>query len=171
MRNTQLATERNYTYQYGTLAARVKVQSSVGMHSAVWSQPLQQVVAGDAAKGIEADVMEYFGDSRGADTGVASFQHVLRSDGTLEKIGGTFPESAKMKGDVPFSANYHVFSLEWTPQAYIFRVDGREYHRSTRDISHTPQYVLLSNLTSSYELVDLENFGDVAAVDWVQVWK
>lgn len=171
MRNTQIATERNYTYQYGTLAARVKVQSAVGMHSAVWSQPLQGTVPGDPARGIEADVMEYFGDSLGADTPVASFQHVLRADGTLEKIGGTFPESAKMKGTEAFSANYHVFSLEWTPTAYVFRVDGREYHRSTRDISHTPQYLLLSNLTSSYELVNLTDVDDVASVDWVQVWK
>ena len=171
MRNTQIATEKNYTYQYGTLAARVKVQSAVGMHTAVWSQPIEEAVANQPAKGIEADVMEYFGDSQGADTGIASFQHVLRSNDKLDKIGGTFPETAKMKGNVPFSANYHVFSLEWTPTAYIFRVDGREYHRSTRDISHTPQYVLLSNLTSSYELVNLKKFGDVASVDWVQVWK
>ena len=71
MRNTQLATEKNYTYQYGTLAARVKVQSAEGMHTAVWSQPIEEAVPGNPAKGIEADVMEYFGDTQGADTGIA----------------------------------------------------------------------------------------------------
>ena len=171
MRNTQIATLGRYQYRYGFAAARMKVQSSVGMHSAFWNQPTQQTVGGRPDQGVEVDVMEYFGDYP-RDDGFASFQHVLQADNrTVKKIGRTFPETALMKGTERFSANYHVYSVEWTPSSYVFRVDGREYHRTNENISQVEQFLLLSMLTSSYELVNLENVDDVAQVDWVQVWQ
>lgn len=170
MRNTQIATLGRYAYTYGFAAARIKVQSAIGMHSSFWSQPTTETVPGRPASGIEVDVMEYFGDYPRED-GIAAFQHVLQANKEVVKAGRMFPETALMKADAPFSSSYHVFSLEWTENSYVFRMDGREFHRTTQDISQVNQYLLLSNLTSSYELVNLRNPADVAAVDWVQVWR
>lgn len=170
MRNTQIASLGRYSFRYGVAAARIKVQPSVGMHSAFWSQPVSVTVPGRPDLGSEVDVMEYFGDYP-RDEGIATFQHVLQQNGTTAKHGRMFPETALMKGPERFSANYHVYSVEWTPDEYVFRVDGREYHRTDQNVSRVEQFLLLSMLTSSYELVRLENFDDVASVDWVRVWK
>ena len=67
---------------------------------------------------------------------------------------------------------FHVFSVEWTPHEYVFRIDGREYYREAKAVSQVPQYLVLSNLTSDYELDELSagELGDSAEVDWVQVF-
>ena len=69
-------------------------------------------------------------------------------------------------------SQFHVFSVEWTPTQYVFRIDGRGYYREDKAVSQVPQYVVLSNLTSDYELDDLEaeELGDTAQVDWVRVF-
>ena len=45
-----------------------------------------------------------------------------------------------------------MFSVEWTPTEYVFRIDGRETWRTSEGISHHPQFLILSQLTSDYEL-------------------
>lgn len=170
MVNTQLGTMGKYDFTHGFTAARMKVQSAVGMHSAFWMNPNQTAVKGRPDLGTEIDVMEYFGD-RPEGNGIAAFVHTRNSNGVVTKEGDEFNSTMAMKGPGAFSQRYHVFSLEWTPKEYVFRVDGREFHRTSRSISQAPQHLILSNLTSSYELVDLKNVKDTAKVDWVRVWK
>ena len=50
-----------------------------------------------------------------------------------------------------------MFSVEWTPKAYVFRIDGRESARITEGISEVQQYPILSLLSSDYELENLGN--------------
>ena len=66
----------------------------------------------------------------------------------------------------------HMLTVEWTPEAYVFRVDGREYYRETEAVSQAQQYLVLSNLTSDYELAELtaDEMSDTAQVDWVRVF-
>jgi hypothetical protein len=69
--------------------------------------------------------------------------------------------------------NYHVFSVEWTPEEYIFRIDGHETMRTDEGISHDPEFVILSMLSSDYELGALEGDDRLPQhmdVDWVQIW-
>ena len=68
---------------------------------------------------------------------------------------------------------YHVFSVEWTPDAYIFRVDGRESFRQTENISGKPEFLVLSLLSSDWELPDLDKsqIPTDMKVDWVRVYQ
>ena len=69
---------------------------------------------------------------------------------------------------------YHVFSVEWTPQVYIFRIDGKESWRTTAGISGVKQFPILSLLSSDYELDDLggdKRLPQRMYVDWVQFWE
>lgn len=171
MRNTQLATEGKFDFRYGFAAARIRVQDAVGMHSAFWSNPNQAMTRNRPDLGVEVDVMEYFGSQPRYENGVAAFVHHMDGRGTVHKIGDEFASTTRMKSTARFHQNFHVFSVEWTPTSYVFRVDGREFHRVTGKVSKVDQHLLLSNLTSSYELVDLTKFGATADVDWVRVWQ
>ena len=64
-----------------------------------------------------------------------------------------------------------MFSVEWTPEAYIFRVDGRETFRQTENISGMPEFLVLSLLSSDWELPDLDKsqIPTDMKVDWVRV--
>ena len=67
-----------------------------------------------------------------------------------------------------------MFSVEWTPQVYIFRIDGKESWRTTAGISGVKQFPILSLLSSDYELDDLggdKRLPQRMYVDWVQFWE
>ena len=128
---------------------------------------------GDPSKGAEVDIAEFFGEAGPRDA-VGGFIHTLDAAGNNEKLGDLFTSTSLMKppGDT-WSTSYHVFSLEWTPEEYVFRVDGREFWRTSQRISQGEEYLVLSMLTSNYELRFLtpETLASKTSVDWVRVWK
>lgn len=171
MWNTQIMTRGNFEFRYGYAAARLKVQQAKGMHSAFWLQP-HDIPHGPPALGTEIDVMEFFGDTERRSNGIASFVHWYEY-GEHQQSGGIFPESGDFRVEgKQWWDNFHVFSVEWTPSAYIFRVDGREFHRETVAVSQAPEYLLLSMLTGDYEYKNLtaDEWDQTAQVDWVRVW-
>lgn len=176
LRNSQISTARKFDFKYGYAAARVKAQRSRGMHSAFWSNPLYGMQPKGRGKGTEIDVMEYFGQrDSGREQGIGTQLHRMSKGGQWRSHGSTFAHSATLKGPQQFWDNYHVYSVEWTPKRYIFRIDGREYFRSNRYVSKAPQYLILSMLTSDWEMPALYKPGNSlnskAKVDWVRVWE
>ena len=169
--NSQVVTEDSFSFTYGVAAARVKMARPRGQHSGVWLAPADP---NWAAKPIEIDITEFFGDSKKKQIGIASFLHSTTTDGVTTKTGKIFTSTQnllKNKKDKWWSS-YHVVSVEWTAKGYVFRVDGKEYWRTSKAVSHAPGYVVLSTLTSDYELpyVTKKNFKATTRVDWVRVW-
>ncbi|WP_162598563.1 glycoside hydrolase family 16 protein [Nocardioides gilvus] len=177
MLNTQIGTEGLYDFTYGFAAARVKVQKTKGMHSAFWAKPVNPEVNGQPQYGTEIDVFEYFGRGMYKENGVAAFIHAPNAAGTVIKTGAQVPETGLMRdGKAELYEEYHVYSVEWNASQYIFRIDGREFLRIKKDVSKAPEYLILSMLTSDWELPDLfdgvdGNIKDTATVDWVRVYK
>lgn len=174
MWNTQLNTDGKFDFTYGYAAARMRMHRDKGMHASFWSQPTNWYTAGRPALGTEIDVVEFFGRTNDGTGTIASFVHWLDANGNMNKRGDKAPRANLLlpAGDNWWNA-YHVFSVERTPEAIIFRVDGREFRRETEVVSRAPQYLLLSMLTSDYEMERLTRAGmrQTAAVDWVRVWK
>ena len=173
--NGHVATAGLFDFTYGVAAARVKFPRERGQHGGFWLQPTAPVLTpGDPSKsGAEIDVVEFFGDDF-PDGGLASFTYHLNKAGDSEKVGGVWPEAtaALPPGD-DWWRSYHVFSVEWTPEQYVFRIDGREVFRSDKGISGTNQYLILSLLTSDWELPKLDDSSLPSSmhVDWVRAWQ
>ncbi len=80
-----------------------------------------------------------------------------------------------------WAGTYHVFSVEWTPERYIFRIDGKETCRTSEGVSAIDEFLILSLQANSYEIPLLD--GDPAPphrsaglpqhmyVDWVRYWQ
>ena len=65
-------------------------------------------------------------------------------------------------------------SVEWTPERYIFRIDGRETFRTSKGVSGRPEFLILSLLSSDYELSKLKgeaNLPQAMSVDWIRFWQ
>ena len=107
--------------------------------------------------------------------GLATFLYHPTTGGR-QKVGGKLTDTDRYlaeKSDRWWRA-YHVFSLEWTPTEYIFRIDGRETWRTSVGISHVPQYPILSLLSSDYELKNLGGENRLPQhmyVDWMAMWQ
>lgn len=172
--NTMVATEWSYSFTYGVAAARMKVQRAKGMHSAFWTLPSGKPVSYLDPLDAEIDVMEFFGETPKGNEGVASFVHYLDENSVRQKYGALNPRTADMKpaGDRWWDS-YHVFSVEWTPTEYIFRIDGREHYREARGVTERPAFLILSLQTSDYELANLteDELQQSAQVDWVRVYQ
>jgi beta-glucanase (GH16 family) len=168
--NGHVGTENTYTFTHGFAAARVKFQSERGQHGAFWLQALGgQVPEGPVEGGTEIDVIEYFGDNhpRG---GLTSFVYWFEEEYKKETEGGWVIDPDQYGSG--WADEFHVFSVEWTPDSYIFRIDGQVTHRIEGPASQRESFLILSLLSSDYELKHLN--GDLPVsmdVDWVRTWE
>ncbi len=171
---SQVATEHTRFFSHGIFAARIKVQRSRGMHSAFWMLPKdRRFVHGDPSAGTEVDVMEYFGERDPGRDDIASFIHYYDPGWVPAQRGDVFPQARRVLAqDEEWWDEFHVFSVEWTPEQYVFRVDGREYYRERDAVSLAEHYLVLSMQAFDYELADLtrDEYDDTAQVDWVRVY-
>ena len=170
-RNGHIGTRGSFSFRYGVLAARIKFPHAQGQHGAFWSQP------DDAGTGVEIDAVEYFGDgfpAKGELAGSNAIQHSIywEDDGEQNKVGGLFDVSHLLPEGETWADDFHIYSVEWTPTEYIFRIDGHETFRTSEGLTDVKQYLILSLLTSDWELPRLDT-SDVTpmSVDWVRVWR
>jgi beta-glucanase (GH16 family) len=162
-------------FRFGVLAARIKFQELQGQHASLWMQPAISESSTDSRTGgAEIDVIEWFGDGV-KNGGLASFIYMLTEAGPT-KVGGWIedPDQYLADQDDSWFDDYHVFSVEWTPDEYIFRIDGQETWRTDQGVSHQPEYPILSLLSSDYELANLgkvSNLPQTMQVDWLKFWE
>jgi beta-glucanase (GH16 family) len=173
-----VSTRATQSFTYGVFAARIKYQSATGQHGAFWMLPAAGGGANDPATvGTEIDVSEYFGDGR-SDGGLQNKVYWTDPDdppgAELRGTGYLGPATKKILGPGHTPSNgYHVYSVEWTPTEYIFRLDGVETFRTSEGVSQQPEYLLLSLLCSDWEhlKLDADSLPSAMKVDWVRVWQ
>jgi beta-glucanase (GH16 family) len=175
--NGQITTQDSFRFTYGVAASRIKLQRGRGQHGSFWLQsPTYSTFPGYPGKaGAEIDAVEYFGQGY-PDGGLANFLYYRNSSRKDVKIGGVVPAASRLKpsGDTWWDS-YHVFSVKWTPQSYTFYVDGQQMYYSTRALSHTQEFIILSLLSSDWELKYLDrahlSTKSLMRVDWTRVWQ
>jgi hypothetical protein len=177
--NANIGTQYTHSITYGVVAARIKFQPLQGQHASLWMQP----VAGDGSRnpvtaGTEIDIIEWFGkDTPGG--GLTSFIYAPSYQGKKFALGGKTgfikkPEQYLTSEKDDWYKRYHVFSVEWNPQGYIFRIDGQETGRINKGVSAVAEYPILSLLSSDYELKkigDEKNLPQTMNVDWIHTWQ
>jgi beta-glucanase (GH16 family) len=172
--NGHVSTQSSVSLRYGVVAARMKFQKARGQHASVWLQPTNMTRTKSPTGGSEVDIIEWFGQG-GKNSGLTSFIYHPSKKGSV-KVGGFLGNTngyLSGKGD-QWWKRYHVFSVEWTPNAYVFRIDGHETWRTTQGVSRVPEFVILSLLSSDYELPLLgseKKLPQKSNVDWVRVWQ
>ena len=158
-----------YTHRYGYYECRCRLQQNTdAWWSAFWIQSPVIGASLDAAEtGAEIDVMECFKYGRIAAHNVFSGGYGLDSRRT--KVGGA---------DGIDQTAFHRFGLLWEPTGYTFFIDGVEDGRITDDVSHRPEFILISTEVKGYRHDDhrpvpeaFEAIGrDSFVVDYVRVF-
>ena len=144
-----IETKENFTFGY--YEARIKFELLPGTWGAFWimyNNFQQQFTENDNPKelGTEIDIIEYV--PKNNHYGVHNLH--WNGYGQYHKTKGS---GELMNGQLE---GYHVYSLLWTPEEYIFYIDGKESWRSSDGISHVPEYVILST-----EIQDKGWAGDI----------
>jgi beta-glucanase (GH16 family) len=153
-------TPPGFTYTYGLAEARIKVPKGRGFWPAFWMLPASQ------ESRPEIDAMEILGGS----THVQRMHlHYLNPDGSRADAG------ARWVGP-DFSARWHTFAVDWTPDAIVWYVDGVERWRfaDSSVIPREPMYPVLSLAVGGvYPGPPRRStpFPSYLSVDWIRVWQ
>ena len=173
--NGHVSTESSFDFQYGVAAARMKFHHRPGQHASFWMQPRDFGAQEPTPWGAEIDVIEWLGADGGRQRLATNIYPHPAYENDSTWFGGRIanPDRFLRNHSDRWWTGYHVFSVEWSPSEYVFRIDGLETMRTTEGISHHPEFLILSMLSSDYELGSLggdQHLSQHAYVDWVQAW-
>lgn len=121
--SARIETRGKFEQTYGRFEARMKLPTGKGMWPAFWLLGGDIKAAGWPGCG-EIDIMENIGDP-------------TRIYGTLHGPGYSGSHGISAHTDVaqdqPVDSNFHIYSVEWSPEKIVFSVDGVAYATRTKD--------------------------------------
>lgn len=124
----KVSTARKFSFRYGTVEMRAKLPAGHGIWPAFWLLP-----AHEKSWPPEIDVMEMIGhDPRTI--------HMSNHRGRWPK---TAVDMSSFTGP-DFSADYHLFTVEWAPGWLRWKVDGVTRKETTTAVPDQPMYLILN---------------------------
>ena len=158
-----IGTEGKFETRFGYFEARMKFQTELGHWSAFWLQSSTMAKVGDPeVNGTEIDIIEFFSTDRQS---MFSNIHWNGYGDEHKKVGSQYKEPALANG-------WHVVGLEWTPEEYIFFLNGKEVWRTTEAVSHTKQYIILSLEVRKWAGdISKAKLPDNLLIDYVRVYS
>ena len=121
----RIDTRSKVTFTYGTAAARMKLVAGAGLWPAFWA-----LGDGRWPDTGEIDIMENVGDP--AWTSVALHGPGYSGDTPLVKRAPVTGPSTGLGAGRRDATDWHVYAVDWTPDALVFTVDEQEIYRVTR---------------------------------------
>lgn len=159
-----VGTQNRFMTKYGWYECRAQLQRSPGIWGAFWIQSSEIAKGEDpAVYGAEIDIMEFF---KKLGTDIVS-HNVHWAYGPHQQT--THGMQSYRKG---VSEGFHCFALEWTPEKYVFYVDGYKYYEVKTAISHIDEYLILSmEIPSDAKDLKATVLPDAFLVDYVRVYQ
>lgn len=162
-------------FQYGYFEARIRFQTLQGHHGAFWlqSETYGQIVGDPGRSGAEIDIIEFFGNGRIATDAKQNVYFDPYISGQEQPGAEHDLFYRDTHNGVELSEDFHVFGLLWTPNEYVFFIDGVETWRTSVGMSHVQEYIVLSLTTSAWEndRLDTALLPDEMVVDYVRVYQ
>lgn len=118
----RIKTQDKFAVQYGKVEARIKIPYGQGIWPAFWMLGSNIVSAGWPTAG-EIDIMENIGREPSIVHGTVHGPGYSGANG----IGGPLALTNGQR----FSDDFHIYSVEWSPQSVAFLVDGSKYFEVT----------------------------------------
>jgi len=149
----RLDTDGKFAPVYGRFEIRAKLPGGQGLWPAHWLYPqernwlmektMEDAVAAGKERLIpeerpwytEIDIMEFLGHEPAVLYGTI---HYCAYDGARRSSSGTW------RGTVDYTADFHVYALEWEPDSIRWFIDGNRIHATANGIPHKPHYLILN---------------------------
>ncbi len=174
--SARMNTAGKLAFQYGKIAARIKLPYSEGIWPAFWMLGANiDENGGDTPwpQCGEIDIFELYGSED--DAAVEANLHYENASGSHSNMG---PRSYRLKEGI-FADDFHIFELVWDKQEITWYVDGNEY--ASIDITadefsefHKDFFILLNIATGGSfagRPDETTVFPQYMYVDWVRVYQ
>lgn len=163
----RLESKDKYSFQFGRMAVRAKVNDSKGIWPAIW------MLAQDETGHDEIDVLEYLGQSPWEAWTTNHF-------GILAKNKASHGEPSR--NYEAWSQEFHVYEVEWTPEIIKWYIDGKFVFQSDRgkdrDGMHTrPMFPILETQVGDGWVGDVDYTKNMTKqdseylIDWVHIYQ
>jgi beta-glucanase (GH16 family) len=161
--------QQKFVHRYGYYECRCKVQKNPGWWSAFWMQsPIIGCCPDPRVAGVEVDIMECFYPDK-------------KTWSANNHWGGYGPDHQhEGTGELPLPDSedgFHTFGLLWTPEKYVYYMDGKEVGQLSKAVSQVEQFLLISTEAMGYRvsfhhdpILKKEYAGDAFIVDYVRVF-
>ncbi len=170
--SARLVTAEKASWKYGRIEIRAKLPKGRGLWPAIWMLGENCKVAGWPDCG-EIDIMEHVGYEK--DTILGTIH-----TGKYNHIIGT-QKGKKIFIDRPYE-DFHVYSIDWTPEKIDFLLDGKVYynvvneHKTTGEWPFDQPFYLILNIAVGGNLggkkgIDETIFPAAMEVDYVRVYQ
>lgn len=159
-----LWSRNRHEHRYGYYVARCRLprEKGKGYHAAFWLHAASVSTIGNEGRdGTEIDIMESFHPDE--------VNHALHWDGYKEHHQELF-EKRPIEG---IGAGWHTFALHWSPDEYVFYIDGKESLRtSAGGVSQVPEFLQLTVEFNRFHFhrIDEVEFPDRFEVDYVRIY-
>lgn len=167
--STRITTRGKIEFQYGRLEARAKLPKGTGVWPAIWLLGSNIGEVGWPRCG-EIDILEYVGKEPG---------EIFTSLHTRDSYGNTInTRKTPIEG---IEESFHLFAVEWTPEAIEFFVDGQAVYRfapeeRTEEVWPFDQpFYLIINLAIGGNFggpeIDDSIFPQEFVIDYIRIFK
>ena len=146
-----ISTGQSFRQQYGKFEAKVRFSQSFPVVNTFWMLGEKIAPQIDVFKSTDPK-------GKSLESGVHTMDFKNKAIHSLKKISGD-----------KFRGKFFIYSLEWTSQALIWRINGTEVHRETKNIPNEAMY-----LTFCTTLPEVPKNGQAPAymdIDWVRCYK
>jgi beta-glucanase (GH16 family) len=134
-----------FLHKYGFYEIRCKLPTQPGWWAAFWLQsPTIGATLDPVKSGVEVDIMENFNRD-----GIIAHAIHWNGYGADHKCLGSGDRKLQETPD-----GFHVFGLDWSPDGYVFYMDGQESWRVDGPVSDCEQFILVSTECMGYRTGD-----------------
>jgi beta-glucanase (GH16 family) len=176
-------TSGKFASTYGRFEIRARLPRGKGLWPAHWLYPqnrdwaMEQLMADVVAAGkerqipeerpwySEIDIMEFLGHEPNVVYGTL---HYCTFNGEKKTSSGTW------RGDADYTADFHVYALEWEPHVLRWFIDGKLIHSTNLGIPHSPHYLILNTAVGGAWPGDPDDttvFPQYHDIDYVRVYQ
>ncbi|MDY5403772.1 MAG: glycoside hydrolase family 16 protein [Trueperella sp.] len=165
----RVESKNKYSFEYGRMAVRAKVNDSQGIWPAIW------MLAQDETGHDEIDVLEYLGQEPWTAYMTNHYGVWGHNKGQDSGTAGTYES---------WSQKFHVYEVEWTPQEITWFIDGQKRFATARDCAggcdsrHSlPMFPILETQVGDGWVGDVDyakrwtKQDSDFLVDWVRVYQ
>ena len=131
-----IRTQAKFEHRYGYWEVRCRMPEAEGHWPAFWlySRPGVGTIGNEGRDGTEIDIVEMpWRDGK--------VQHALHWDG----YGEHHKSRGRQSKDLRLTRGFHTYAIHWTPDEYVFYIDGEEVWRtSAGGVSQVPAFIKLT---------------------------
>jgi hypothetical protein len=91
--------------------------------------------------------------------------------GAVHRQGSTSGQTQDVYTTGATYTSWHTATVEWTPSAVTFYLDGQVIGQTTSNVPNTPMHWVLQTETSTYGVVPTDTAAGNVQIDWVAVYS